>query len=129
MRLLRPSNLPTLWTNALAGALLGGAAASLAWWSVAAVALSAFYLAGMAYNDLCDRDWDRRHRHMRVHTALHLLSVVIPLPVTGGSIGIGFSMASNVVTRVVDQLQHRWRRCRSRSDGCCDRAWCDFGGH
>lgn len=32
-------------------------------------------------------DWDRRHRLMRVHTALHLLSVVIPLPVTGGSIG------------------------------------------
>ncbi len=32
-------------------------------------------------------DWDRRYRHMRVHTALHLLSVVIPLPVTGGSIG------------------------------------------
>ncbi|MWD26091.1 alanyl-tRNA editing protein [Aquicoccus sp. SCR17] len=31
-------------------------------------------------------DWDRRHRHMRVHTALHLLSVVIPLPVTGGAI-------------------------------------------
>lgn len=32
-------------------------------------------------------DWARRHRHMRVHTALHLLSVVIPLPVTGGQIG------------------------------------------
>ncbi len=32
-------------------------------------------------------DWDRRHRHMRVHTALHLLSVVIPRPVTGGQIG------------------------------------------
>lgn len=32
-------------------------------------------------------NWDRRFRHMRVHTALHLLSVVIPLPVTGGSIG------------------------------------------
>ena len=31
-------------------------------------------------------NWDRRLRHMRVHTALHLLSVVIPLPVTGGSI-------------------------------------------
>ena len=31
-------------------------------------------------------DWSRRHRHMRVHTALHLLSVVIPLPVTGGQI-------------------------------------------
>jgi misacylated tRNA(Ala) deacylase len=34
-------------------------------------------------------DWDTRHLHMRVHTALHLLSVVIPLPVTGGSIGAG----------------------------------------
>jgi misacylated tRNA(Ala) deacylase len=32
-------------------------------------------------------DWARRHRHMRVHTALHLLSVVIPMPVTGGQIG------------------------------------------
>lgn len=32
-------------------------------------------------------DWARRYRHMRVHTALHLLSVVIPLPVTGGQIG------------------------------------------
>ncbi|MBE2278177.1 MAG: alanyl-tRNA editing protein [Rhodobacteraceae bacterium] len=32
-------------------------------------------------------DWDRRYRHMRMHTALHLLSVVIPLPVTGGQIG------------------------------------------
>lgn len=31
-------------------------------------------------------DWTRRHRHMRVHTALHLLSVVIPLPVAGGQI-------------------------------------------
>lgn len=31
-------------------------------------------------------DWGRRFGHMRIHTALHLLSVVIPLPVTGGSI-------------------------------------------
>ncbi|MGR3468402.1 MAG: alanyl-tRNA editing protein [Shimia sp.] len=32
-------------------------------------------------------DWDLRLRHMRMHTALHLLSVVIPLPVSGGQIG------------------------------------------
>jgi len=32
-------------------------------------------------------DWEVRHRRMRVHTGLHLLSVVIPLPVTGGSVG------------------------------------------
>lgn len=31
-------------------------------------------------------NWDRRYRYMRIHTALHLLSVVIPLPVTGGQI-------------------------------------------
>lgn len=31
-------------------------------------------------------DWGLRFGYMRVHTALHLLSVVIPLPVTGGSI-------------------------------------------
>ncbi|PYG34392.1 alanyl-tRNA editing protein [Pelagimonas varians] len=34
-------------------------------------------------------DWERRHKHMRVHTALHLLSVVVPLPVTGGAVGAG----------------------------------------
>jgi len=31
-------------------------------------------------------DWGQRYNHMRIHTALHLLSVVIPLPVTGGQI-------------------------------------------
>ena len=34
-------------------------------------------------------DWPRRFKRMRVHTALHLLSVVLPYPVTGGSIGDG----------------------------------------
>jgi misacylated tRNA(Ala) deacylase len=33
-----------------------------------------------------DINWDIRYAHMRMHTALHLLSVVIPLPVTGGAI-------------------------------------------
>ncbi len=31
-----------------------------------------------------------RRSHMRVHTCLHLLSVVIPLPVTGGQISEGY---------------------------------------
>ena len=34
-------------------------------------------------------DWERRYKHMRVHTALHLLSVAVPFGVTGGSIGAG----------------------------------------
>lgn len=33
-------------------------------------------------------DWERRYRFMRMHTALHLLSVAVPLPVTGGQIGL-----------------------------------------
>lgn len=32
-------------------------------------------------------DWSRRYKLMRMHTALHLLSVVLPFPVTGGSVG------------------------------------------
>lgn len=31
-------------------------------------------------------DWERRHRHMRFHTALHLLGAVVGAPVTGGRI-------------------------------------------
>ena len=49
-------------------------------------------------------DWDRRHRHMRVHTALHLLSVVLPFPVTGGAIGaekgrLDFAMEEPIADR------------------------------
>jgi len=32
-------------------------------------------------------DWAPRYARMRMHTALHLLSAVLPYPVTGGSIG------------------------------------------
>jgi misacylated tRNA(Ala) deacylase len=32
-------------------------------------------------------DWERRYRLMRMHSALHLLSVVLPFGVTGGQIG------------------------------------------
>jgi misacylated tRNA(Ala) deacylase len=34
-------------------------------------------------------DWDRRHRLMRMHTCLHLLSAVIPGDVTGGQVSDG----------------------------------------
>jgi misacylated tRNA(Ala) deacylase len=34
-------------------------------------------------------DWDRRYARMRMHTALHLLSAVLPFPVTGGAVGDG----------------------------------------
>jgi misacylated tRNA(Ala) deacylase len=34
-------------------------------------------------------DWQRRYRHMRVHTCLHLLCATVPFCVTGGQISDG----------------------------------------
>lgn len=34
-------------------------------------------------------DWDIRWKRMRIHTALHILTTVLPYPVTGGAIGDG----------------------------------------
>ena len=31
-------------------------------------------------------DWERRHRHMRMHSCLHLLSAAVDAPVTGGQL-------------------------------------------
>ncbi len=32
-------------------------------------------------------DWERRYRHMRMHTCLHLLCSLVDAPVTGGNLG------------------------------------------
>lgn len=44
--------------------------------------------AGMSVS--VEIDWDRRHRLMRMHTCLHLLSAIIIAPVTGGQVGDGY---------------------------------------
>lgn len=46
-------------------------------------------------------DWERRHRLMRMHTCLHLLSALVPFPVTGGQVSDGkgrldFDMADSI---------------------------------
>ena len=33
-----------------------------------------------------DIDWERRYRHMRMHTAMHLIGSILLFPVTGGNI-------------------------------------------
>ena len=43
----------------------------------------------MGASVLARLDWDARYLRMRVHTALHLLTVALPYPVTGGAIGDG----------------------------------------
>lgn len=53
-------------------------------------------------------DWDRRYRHMRMHTALHLLGSVLQYGVTGGSISaeksrLDFDMEDTVDKEDVSQ--------------------------
>ena len=49
-------------------------------------------------------DWERRHRHMRMHTSLHLMCHLITAQATGGSIGeaesrIDFDLQGQVVDK------------------------------
>lgn len=53
-------------------------------------------------------DWERRHKLMRMHTALHLLCATIDAPVTGGSIGeergrLDFDLAESPDKEAVEQ--------------------------
>ena len=65
LRLGRVSNLPTVWTNVLAGEVLAGGPVSLLHVVVLALSLSSFYIGGMFLNDAFDREHDRRERPER----------------------------------------------------------------
>jgi len=67
LRLGRVSNLPTVWTNVLAGVILGGgsAAAASPTLPIVILAVSACYVAGMYLNDAFDQAIDARERPER----------------------------------------------------------------
>jgi 4-hydroxybenzoate polyprenyltransferase len=65
LRLGRVSNLPTVWTNTLAGVVLAGGAAGDPRVPWIMLALSLCYVAGMFLNDAFDREFDARHRPER----------------------------------------------------------------
>lgn len=51
-------------------------------------------------------NWERRHKLMRMHSAMHLLCASVPFPVTGGQIGetesrLDFDMPDNVDKEVL----------------------------
>ena len=50
-------------------------------------------------------DWDRRYRHMRMHTALHLLGSVLQYGVTGGSISAEKSRLDFDMQDAVDKAE------------------------
>lgn len=58
----RVSNLPTVWTNVLTGAVLAGGPWQGRQIGVVLVAMSLFYIGGMYLNDYFDRGIDARER-------------------------------------------------------------------
>lgn len=62
LELGRVSNLPTVWTNVLAGLVLSGGTATPELIAALLVALTFFYIGGMFLNDAFDRDIDARER-------------------------------------------------------------------
>ena len=65
LKLGRVSNLPTVWTNTLAGALVAGGSWQDARIAIIVVAMSFLYEGGMFLNDYFDRDIDARERPER----------------------------------------------------------------
>ena len=66
LRLGRMSNLPTVWTNVIAGSVIagGGSPDQLA---LIVSAMTAFYVGGMYLNDFFDRAVDARERVRSAH--------------------------------------------------------------
>lgn len=69
LALCRVSNLPTIWMNVIAASVLVGYVHQqpVHWGvvSIIAIAISAFYCAGMSLNDVCDYTWDKQHQPYR----------------------------------------------------------------
>jgi 4-hydroxybenzoate polyprenyltransferase len=75
LRLGRVSNLPTVWTNVLAGTALAGVSVGPGRLAALMLAFSLLYVGGMYLNDAFDRDIDARERPER--------------PIPSGRIGAG----------------------------------------
>src|ERR1041385_1224412 len=70
----RVSNLPTVWSNCLAGWLLGGGGSALRF-GLLSLGASFLYIGGMFLNDAFDSEFDSQHRKER--------------PIPSGSITVG----------------------------------------
>jgi hypothetical protein len=80
LRLGRVSNLPTVWTNVLAGAVLSGGDWRNWRLGLMLVAMSSFYVGGMYLNDYFDRAIDGRERPERPipsgHISAHAVAAI-----------------------------------------------------
>jgi 4-hydroxybenzoate polyprenyltransferase len=106
LRLGRVSNLPTVWTNTLAGVMLAGGSLKSTQLSFLLIAFTLFYTGGMFLNDAFDRDIDARERPDR------------PVPsglITSGEVfGIGYGMvAAGVLIVIWLGRGHGWKSAAS----------------
>jgi len=131
LELGRTSNLPTVWSNVLAGALLSGAALgggsvgeSTGALALCAVVASLFYVGGMLLNDAFDAELDARERPERpipsgrvsraevLGYGFGLLSagaglLVLRVVVTGTGLGAVFAGAFTAAAIVAYDLWHK----------------------
>ena len=119
--LSRISNLPTVWSNVIAGAVVSGAALAPIDIGRLAAGVSFLYTAGMFLNDVFDREFDARHRPDRPIPAGDVRPTAAGLA-AALLIGAGLAMISaqsgNLVPRlwsaglVATILYYNWRHKR-----------------
>ncbi|MBK7472054.1 MAG: UbiA family prenyltransferase [Betaproteobacteria bacterium] len=93
LKLGRISNLPTVWTNVLAGLVLAGGAIGDSRVPWLLLALSLCYMAGMFLNDAFDREFDARHRPERPIPSRQVAAATV--------FGAGFAMLAGGVALLV----------------------------
>jgi UbiA prenyltransferase family len=111
LRLGRISNVPTVWTNVLAGSIIAGGAAHSDGIALIAIAMTAFYVGGMYLNDFFDRAVDARDRPgrpidageiragsvMLIGFGLLAVGVALMIAFGPGAILCGFLLAGAIV--------------------------------
>jgi 4-hydroxybenzoate polyprenyltransferase len=95
LKLGRVSNLPTVWTNTLAGVLLAGGSWQDERLAIVVAAMSLFYEGGMFLNDYFDRGIDARDRPERPIPSLEIA------PGTVAAIGSGLIAAGLLLLAIL----------------------------
>ncbi len=111
LRLGRVSNIPTVWTNVVAGAVIASTALRVQDVVLIGAAMSAFYVGGMYLNDFFDREIDARERPGRpidtgaisagavsvIGFGLLAVGVLLLVPFGVAAIGAGILLATAIV--------------------------------
>jgi len=111
LKLGRVSNLPTVWTNVVAGTLIAGGAWQTGRTGLVVLAMTLFYAGGMYLNDYFDRSIDARERPERpipareispravvaIGSALLVGGIALMMPLGFSALVSGLLLAATVV--------------------------------